>query len=254
MVTEERERVAVEALEEHFRLLRYEWPGEAARHAMSLDGPESRATFIESVVGEHAFGGNSVVLVSGAGAGSEMLCARHHGAAQVYGTEVDSALVSVCNMRFAGQAGLTVSLYDGASLDWPDEHFDAVLSGHVIEHTADPQRYLEEHIRVLRAGGWMFLEFPTRYHWRELHTRLPSLEWLPTSLRNAGLRILSAAWTPLPASVRRRYRSILDTGLQQVSVRDVKRWARRPLGEPLALVATATPVAGVVRTIWFRTP
>lgn len=39
----------------------------------------------------------------------------------------------------------------------PDDSVDAVLSTQVLEHAADPRRYLEECFRVLRPGGRMLL-------------------------------------------------------------------------------------------------
>jgi ubiquinone/menaquinone biosynthesis C-methylase UbiE len=111
-----------------------------------------------------------------------------------------------------------VDLYDGVTVPCPDQSLAVVISGHIIEHTADPATYLRECFRLLMPGGYLFLEFPTRFHWRELHTGLPSLEWLPASLRNAGIRLLSHRLSPLPFSVKQRYESILTTGLQQMSV------------------------------------
>ncbi len=121
----------------------------------------------------------SKVLVSGMSAGSEMLAARKYGCGEIYGTEVDPFFMEFCQRRFEGITGMHPFLYKGDSLPWEDRSFDLVISGHIIEHTSNPFLYLKEHLRVLRDGGFFFIEFPTRFHRKELHTSLPSLEWLP---------------------------------------------------------------------------
>jgi len=46
---------------------------------------------------------------------------------------------------------------DAAALDCPDEHFDWVVARHVIWTLPDPQRAVEEWLRVLRPGGRLVL-------------------------------------------------------------------------------------------------
>lgn len=45
---------------------------------------------------------------------------------------------------------------------FPDNSMDFVLSSHVIEHTPNPLRAIEEWYRILRPGGVMFMIFPHR--------------------------------------------------------------------------------------------
>ena len=104
------------------------------------------------------------------------------------------------------------------------------------------------HLTTLRAGGYLYLEFPTRYHHRELHTGLLSFEWLPRSLRNVVLSLVSASGMPLPNATKTLYRSILETGLQQISLREVRRW----LADHDAMTTVLhhyQPSPGIVRTV-----
>jgi len=185
------------------------------------------------------------LLVSGCAAGSELIVARNCGFQEMFGTEIVPEYVSICQERLVGVPACQVNLYDGSALPYADESFSTIVSGHIIEHTPSPFDYLREHLRVLQSDGWLCLEFPTRYHYRELHTLLPSVEWLPLPLRNAVLHMLSWRFTPLPADVRKGFRAVRET-LMPVSVRQIKSYLRR-LGNAGTIRHADTPVRGCVR-------
>ena len=127
-------------------------------------------------------------------------------------------------------------------------YFDLLLSGHIIEHTASPLEYLRESLRVIRPGGVLSLEFPTRYHLIEMHTGLVSFEWLPTRLRNAIVRLLSSRMSPLSELHKGWYESFITTGLRQVSRPDIFRWLRQ-IGVRYQELHHAMPAPGIVRTV-----
>lgn len=56
--------------------------------------------------------------------------------------------------------GLDLQLVDGRSLPFPDRSFDMVVSFQVIEHIAEPDRYLHEIKRVLVDDGILLLTTP----------------------------------------------------------------------------------------------
>jgi SAM-dependent methyltransferase len=56
-----------------------------------------------------------------------------------------------------GNPHATIELERDGSLPVPDQTFDAVISTQVLEHVADPARYLSECHRVLRPGGKLLL-------------------------------------------------------------------------------------------------
>lgn len=58
---------------------------------------------------------------------------------------------------------------DGESLPFPDESFDIVYSANVLEHTRDPERVLNESVRVLRKGGILHMEMPNYLSYFEGH-------------------------------------------------------------------------------------
>lgn len=55
--------------------------------------------------------------------------------------------------------------YDGKSLPFPDEHFDAVIAFEVFEHVFNLEEILNEVHRVLKPGGTLFFTIP--FAWDE---------------------------------------------------------------------------------------
>ena len=50
--------------------------------------------------------------------------------------------------------------YDGRKLPFPDASFDAVICNQVLEHVFEPDEFVAEIARVLRAGGRLLLTVP----------------------------------------------------------------------------------------------
>lgn len=185
------------------------------------------------------------LLVSGSAIGLELLKAFDYGFKKVAGTEIDKYYIDASEVILSG-TNAKAYLYDGEHLPFKDNEFSAIYSGHIIEHTKDPQDYLSEHLRVLKRGGVFFLEFPDRYNDIELHTGTRSFEWLPRSLRNCITRALSL--NPLFSKRRRLlYQSIRET-LQQVSVKDIMKWIGN-IGQEVEIVDHSTPIKGFTRLI-----
>jgi SAM-dependent methyltransferase len=243
------QKEAEELLRSRFKELQYWNVEDAVGASMSLDGTRSRFVYLRSVLPESVFNSGARAFVSGTEAGGEMIVAREYGFGPVHGVDVDAAFVEVARRRVAGLEGFDCRLYDGTTIPHPDGFFDVVLSGHVIEHTADPRGYLRELLRVLKKGGHLFLEYPTRYHHTELHTGLKSVEWVPGPLRKAALRFLSSRFSPLEPESRRRYFTILDTDLKPISLPRIRFWIARSAYRATLLDATkAAP--GVIRTVF----
>jgi SAM-dependent methyltransferase len=58
----------------------------------------------------------------------------------------------------------------------PDNAYDAVVCTHVFEHLRAPQRAMNEINRILRPGGFLYLETPS-----ERSVRIPSFTWVNPS-------------------------------------------------------------------------
>ena len=161
------------------------------------------------------------ILISGCAVGSEMIIARKFGWKSVVGTEVDGNFVKIAAERLTELSEQTVVLYDGKKLPFRNGFFSTVFSGHIIEHTQSPYQYSCEHLRVLKMGGYLFLEFPDRYHRVELHTNMPSVEFMPLVIRKLLLRYRSSRFSKLNPTHRLYSRQILDE-IHPMSVWQVK--------------------------------
>jgi SAM-dependent methyltransferase len=244
----ETEEIARETLRRHLQDLQF-WNVEGAvEFSMSFGGAHDRFAYLKSVLAGRGFSRASRCLISGSSVGSEMWVARTGGFSEVYGVEVDPFYAKVCAWRFQPGSGIYTLLYDGERLPCPDDSFDLVVSGHVVEHTTDPCHYLKELLRVLRVEGHFYLEFPSRFHYKELHTDLPSVEWLPQSLRNRLLQLLGSRYSPLRDDVKQRMTTIVTTGLQQISMGQISR-CLSSADSRTKIIHRYRPVRGVVRCI-----
>ena len=192
------------------------------------------------------------VLVSGCAVGSELVAARNHRFREAFGTEVTERYVRIASDRLAHVPGVRVDLYDGRHLPYPDNHFSTILSGHIIEHTGAPYRYFAEHMRVLRPGGFFFIEFPDRYHSIELHTGLPSYEYLPAPLRGIVLRYLASPLAGFDQQTRRRYEAVRST-LTPVSIWQIRLYLLLSGNGRSSIVAIQRPAPGFTRLLIRKT-
>lgn len=188
----------------------------------------------------------SRLLISGCSAGSEAAVARNFGFAKIVGTDSDPALIEIAKDRFVSWENVAFEVAHGVELAYATSSFDCVYSGHVVEHTGNPERYLREHLRVLRPGGILFLEFPNRYHWVELHTGTRSLEWLPRGIRRRALSLVAGLLRRRGDAKHALYESVRDT-LEPVSVRRVMQ--SFPKGGRPVVVDVDHPLPGYVRMI-----
>lgn len=65
--------------------------------------------------------------------------------------------IEIVGADLPGNPQATVEIRPDGTVPVEDASFDAVLSTQVLEHVADPRRYLAECFRVLRPGGRMLL-------------------------------------------------------------------------------------------------
>jgi ubiquinone/menaquinone biosynthesis C-methylase UbiE len=90
----------------------------------------------------------------------EVGCGRGHLVRHLRADGVNAVGVDLNPM--AVEHGVTEHLrvMDATALQFPDGHFDALVSMHMIEHIPDLDAALEEMARVVRPGGSVLLVYP----------------------------------------------------------------------------------------------
>jgi len=105
------------------------------------------------------------------GCGSGVLLARMQALGwQVEGIDVDAAGVAAARNR-----GVSVRCGMLTDQAYPENHFDAVYSSHVIEHVHDPVGLLRECCRILKPGGRLIFITP---NWESWGHKLFGSAWL----------------------------------------------------------------------------
>ena len=101
-------------------------------------------------------------------------------------------------------SGYQFTRADGTKLPFPDQHFDFIISNHVIEHIGgrrEQHAHLAEIGRCLRETGRVYIAVPNRWAVVEPHYRLPFLSWLPRELASSYVRLIRRVdnykWQPL---------------------------------------------------------
>lgn len=95
------------------------------------------------------------ILDVGAGSGAFLVYAQSMGW-EVYGTEITSWGIDNAKERF----NLDLFFGDLADAKFKDNFFDAVHLNHVLEHVYYPRDLILEIKRILRPGGYLYIEVP----------------------------------------------------------------------------------------------
>ena len=96
------------------------------------------------------------LLVLGCGNGVEAGYMSRLLDTKVFGVDVDQ------DFHPFGWMNAGLSNYDGTHLPFPDNHFDAIYSYHVLEHVEDVPALLAEVRRVIRPNGFLYIGVPNK--------------------------------------------------------------------------------------------
>lgn len=104
---------------------------------------------------------DDVVLDVGCGEGNAVLFCARQGAHVVF-TDVDAAKISALIEKIKATPARKAEgfISDTMPLPLPDEYATKILATEVLEHTAQPEKIMEELVRVGRPGALYFLTVP----------------------------------------------------------------------------------------------
>jgi ubiquinone/menaquinone biosynthesis C-methylase UbiE len=134
---------------------------------------------------------NKLVLDMGCGSGASLVALSFLGA-KATGLENDSygADLELAKLR-CSMYGINPNLTNSDALNTPfdDNTFDLVISTSVIEHIKDYPSYLKEIYRILKKGGFAYIQTNNRFWPYDSHSRLSFFNWLPHRLFELAVNI-----------------------------------------------------------------
>lgn len=138
-------------------------------HEEALDVPEFVYQRLDEIIAEFApFRKNNRLLDVGCGAGAFL------SRADKTEWEVEAVEVSRSSVEIVREKGLKVFHGTLDEANYPDDHFDVVVSIEVIEHIPDPEPVIKEISRILRPGG---LFWGTTPHGRGISSKIIGTDW-----------------------------------------------------------------------------
>lgn len=153
---------------------------------LDRDSRVLKARKIVALIGDDRFRDARRILEVGCGSGiiSSKLAEISEESTQVFAVDVVDN-----RTEFSGYHFQAVS---DTKLPFPDNHFDIVITNHVIEHVGDEaeqNRHLREIHRVVSPPGIVYLAVPNKWRLIEPHYRLPLLSWLPRRLSDRYIKL-----------------------------------------------------------------
>ncbi len=88
-----------------------------------------------------------------------------------WGVDPAEKMIEDGKKRFSSRPNVHLAVGSAEKLDFPDNHFDAVLCMGVLERVKDDRNALAEMVRVLKPGGTLLVTVPNKYSpyflWRD---------------------------------------------------------------------------------------
>jgi SAM-dependent methyltransferase len=111
------------------------------------------------------------------------------------GCDVTGVTVNATDIEECRKLGYNVLEMDQSFLDFPDASFDLVWCRHCLEHSIFPYFTLSEFSRVLKPGGWLYVEVPApdtscKHQTNKNHYSVLGKSMLRDLITRSGFRIL----------------------------------------------------------------
>lgn len=169
---------------------------------------------------------DAAVLEIGCGNGAWLrLLRERHPKLKAFGLDVSSEAVAISTGH-----GIQPTLGDARNMPYPDDTFDLVFSFGTIEYFPETERAVWEHIRVMKPGGFVWIEIPNRW----------SLQGLEAAISNARHH-------------RDPYERMVEQG-KWYCCRELKRMAKYYPVKKHIRIQGGGPVVPYFRYFWFLDP
>lgn len=156
------------------------------------------------------------VLDIGCGRGDTLAWLQRWGA-DVHGTQVSATAAQVARQLVGDDRIFAGDLADAA---YPDASFDCVTLWHVLEHVPAPLSLLKEIRRILKPGGFVYIEVPNAggwaarrfgHHWLAYDVPKHLLHFTPRSLRTIAAQAGLASFDEVHSSIEYSPVTLLQT-------------------------------------------
>lgn len=111
------------------------------------------------------------VLDYGCGEGQAVTLGRAHGL-DIWGADTFAGMFSGWIDSIKPNVRDRVRKIENGRADFPDDHFDMIMSNQVLEHVTDPEAIIADVYRTLKPGGCFVAAFPVTETWYEGHIGL----------------------------------------------------------------------------------
>ena len=162
-----------------------DWSARVAARLTEEDVDAGRVARMQETLGP--FAGRRLLNV-GCGTGGFNVAAEQAGA-HAWGVDVGEEAVAICQLRRKRHAEARYAVAMAEALPFRDAAFDIVICLSTLEHVANVEASLHEMVRVLRAGGALFIYAPSGWACYESHYKLPWVPWFPRVLARLYLRL-----------------------------------------------------------------
>lgn len=111
------------------------------------------------------------ILDYGCGEGQTVALARAHGL-DIWGADTFAGFFAGWANSLMPGSRERVRKIEKGHADYPDNHFDLVISNQVLEHVSDPEAVIFDIHRMVKPGGTLIAAFPVIETWYEGHVGL----------------------------------------------------------------------------------
>lgn len=97
---------------------------------------------------------------------------------EICGIDVQDAYLEQFRIALKGDARFAIANMSASEMQFPNDHFDTVVTIETLEHVPDLDRAADEICRVLRSGGELLITVPNRWFPFENHgARIGRWQW-----------------------------------------------------------------------------